>query len=358
MATYTRNVRRCSHFKTNGIQCGAPALRNHNFCHYHRQAYKDFPLRHMPEKPAPIPALNLGLMDDPDGIHHALTHIVYGLVNGTLDRKTASTTVYALQTMSSNFKQTSFQRQLDSEFRKSELNAYQLWEKIDRECEEEKLTRLHEKRVEELKRLEKTCCKCKKQIEEKAEPKVEPKVEGQPGTLANISASAARRTAGDPPAVARTSRPTSRPRQLPPHNHSHSPVTTRHCPLYPPTANAFSNARKKNPTFSSVASGPMSPTRNTLPASGPKPPMISMPCSSSSTRRTFASSTVVIWEFAMTEPVFRAHKRASLRERRVCPRGRRFRRGRLPPRPRSRVARLVRPAPSWEGRRELDLGMC
>ncbi len=249
MATYTRNVRRCSHFKTNGIQCGAPALRNHNFCHYHRQAYKDFPLRHMPEKPAPIPALNLGLMDDPDGIHHALTHIVYGLVNGTLDRKTASTTVYALQTMSANFKQTSFQRQLDSEFRKSELNAYQLWEKIDRQCEEEKLTRLHEKRVEELKKLERTCCKCKKQIEEKAEPKIEPKqepkvepnvqsnAEQQPITLPNISASAARRSAGVPPAVPRT----SRPRQLPPYfSHGvscgdgavprptlHSPLTTR-----------------------------------------------------------------------------------------------------------------------------------
>ncbi len=197
----TRNVRRCSHLKTNGIQCGAPALRGQNFCHYHRQAYMDFPLRQIPAKPAPIPALNLGLMDDPDGIHHALVHIVYGVVNGTLNDKAAGRALYALQIMSANFKQTSFQRQLDSEFSKSNLNAYQLWDKMERESEEEKQRLLYEKRVAELKRLERTCCKCKKDHEPKdMTPELPPAPElrdplqdpdqDEPVTLYNINASA------------------------------------------------------------------------------------------------------------------------------------------------------------------------
>ncbi len=162
-----RNARRCRHIKTNGIQCGSPAMRDRDFCHFHRQAYLDFPNRRA-ATPAPAPVISLGLMEDPDGIHYALTHVIYGLFNGTIDRKTAGTATYMLQTMSSNFKQTSFHRQKEDEYRKSNLNAYQLWDKINQECEDRDRTRLHEKRVEELKKLERTCCKCKKQSDDPA----------------------------------------------------------------------------------------------------------------------------------------------------------------------------------------------
>ncbi len=173
-----RNARRCKHIKTNGIQCGSPALRNRDFCHFHRQAYLDFPNRRA-AAPAPAPVVSLGLMEDPDGIHYALTHVIYGLFNGTIDRKTAGTATYMLQTLSANFKQTSFQRQQQDEYRKSNLNAYQLWDKINQECEDRDRTRLHEKRVEELKKLERTCCKCRKQSDDPAT--LTPPIPPEPG---------------------------------------------------------------------------------------------------------------------------------------------------------------------------------
>jgi hypothetical protein len=162
------NVVRCKHIKTNGIQCGSPALRDHDFCHYHRQAYIDFPLRRVAAKPAVDPVMNLGLMDDPDGIHYALTHLIYGVVNHTIDRKDAGLALYALQTMSGNFKQTSFHRQKEDEYNKSNLNAYELWEKISAEYDEQQRKRQHEERVEELKRLERTCCKCREESDDPA----------------------------------------------------------------------------------------------------------------------------------------------------------------------------------------------
>src|SRR5512142_3324778 len=104
MPTLRCDIRRCNHIKTNGTRCGSPALRNHDFCHYHRQAYIDFPLRRMPAKPSPIPKMNLGYIEDPDGIHYALTKIVYAIVDGSIDHKSAGLALYALQNMSSNFK--------------------------------------------------------------------------------------------------------------------------------------------------------------------------------------------------------------------------------------------------------------
>ncbi len=261
-----RNARRCKHIKTNGIQCGSPALRNRDFCHFHRQAYLDFPNRRA-AAPAPAPVVSLGLMEDPDGIHYALTHVIYGLFNGTIDRKTAGTATYMLQTLSANFKQTSFQRQQQDEYRKSNLNAYQLWDKINQECEDRDRTRLHEKRVEELKKLERTCCKCRKQSDDPATltpplpitttgvPHPSPSGEGAPTKEKDwweIKACADSRTAAVPAAVRAGDQPARPAVPAPPENQRlqinacadqcenacgdgavprptrHSPLTTRH----------------------------------------------------------------------------------------------------------------------------------
>jgi hypothetical protein len=162
-----KNVRRCTHIKTNGIQCGAPALRGWDWCFFHRQAKLDFPRRQV-AKDTPEPVIDLALIDDPDGIHYALMQVMQGIANGTLTGKAPGHMLYALQIMSSNFKQTSFQRQLDAEFSSSELNAYEMWEKMGVEIEERNRKRQHEKRVEELKRLERTCCKCREESEDPA----------------------------------------------------------------------------------------------------------------------------------------------------------------------------------------------
>ncbi len=206
-----RNVRRCKHIKTNGIQCGSPALREHDCCYFHRQARRDFP-RRQGVKDVPETVIDLALIDDPDGIHYALMQVIQGLLNRTLDHKTAGLSLQALQIMSSNFKRTSFQRQLDLEFRKSELNAYQLWEKMEKEEQEEAATRLHEKRVEELKRLERTCCQCGKETEEVVTdaPSNAPSPKGE-----GCGTPASDRTAADPAAVNAGDPPASGPQAQP-----------------------------------------------------------------------------------------------------------------------------------------------
>ena len=37
MASYPVDVRRCQHIKTNGTQCGSPALRDGKFCYHHQE---------------------------------------------------------------------------------------------------------------------------------------------------------------------------------------------------------------------------------------------------------------------------------------------------------------------------------
>jgi hypothetical protein len=37
MASYPVEIRRCRHIRTNGTQCGSPALKKKRFCYYHEQ---------------------------------------------------------------------------------------------------------------------------------------------------------------------------------------------------------------------------------------------------------------------------------------------------------------------------------
>ncbi len=159
-----KNIRRCAHIKTNGTQCGSPAARGHELCHFHWRAAKDFPHRRSTQ-PIPEPVIDLALIDSPDAIHYALMQIVQGINNDTLSEKKSGRILWALQVMSSNFKQTSFHRQLEDEYSSSNLNCYQIWDKIKQETEDQQRAELHEKRIEEIKRLQKTCCKCHQLVE-------------------------------------------------------------------------------------------------------------------------------------------------------------------------------------------------
>jgi murein DD-endopeptidase MepM/ murein hydrolase activator NlpD len=158
-------VRRCTHIKTNGIQCGSPAMSDGEACYFHRQAALDFPRRRSAMQVAE-PLIDLALIDDADGIHYALMQVMQGMLNGSLESKMAGRMAYTLQVMSANFKQTSFHRQKEDEYKKSNLNAYELWEKISAEYDEQERKRQHEKRVEEIKKLERTCCKCREESDD------------------------------------------------------------------------------------------------------------------------------------------------------------------------------------------------
>ncbi len=186
-----KNIRRCAHIKINGTQCGSPAARGHEFCHFHWRAAKDFPRRRSTQ-PIPETVIDLTLIDSPDAIHYALMQIAQGIANRTLTDKESGRLIWTFQVMSSNFKQTSFHRQLEDEYSSSNLNCYQIWDKVKQEFEDEQRAKLHEKRIAEIQRLEKTCCKCHQLVED--ESQLIPTVP-EPATTTDIQPSAPASTA-------------------------------------------------------------------------------------------------------------------------------------------------------------------
>ena len=101
-----RAVPRCQHIKTNGVQCGSPALRTERHCFFHdqhrRRAYQ-FDL-YEPEKSA----LNLPALEDANSIQVVLTEVLRLILTRHIDQKSASLLLRALRLAAANVKFTSF----------------------------------------------------------------------------------------------------------------------------------------------------------------------------------------------------------------------------------------------------------
>ncbi len=95
---------RCRHIKVSGTQCGSPALRKKSFCFYHQQ---NRPLTvdcyYNPEEYA-TGEIALPVFEDAHSIQTVIRQIVQMVLQKRLERKTASTLLYALQIASSNLK--------------------------------------------------------------------------------------------------------------------------------------------------------------------------------------------------------------------------------------------------------------
>jgi hypothetical protein len=102
---------RCQHIKTNGTQCGSPALRRNRFCYFHK--------RHHEERIALSAdrarqarrrtTLQLPVLEDANSIQVSLMQIMRLLITGQLDGKIAGLLLYALQTASANLHRTTFE---------------------------------------------------------------------------------------------------------------------------------------------------------------------------------------------------------------------------------------------------------
>ena len=84
---YPPHIRRCIHIKTNGVQCGSPAVKGHPKCHFHLNAtamhlYQFGEI----EKHSP---LTLPLLEDAESIQIALQRVTFWLLNGKIDARTA-----------------------------------------------------------------------------------------------------------------------------------------------------------------------------------------------------------------------------------------------------------------------------
>jgi hypothetical protein len=99
---------RCQHIKINGTQCGSPALRRNRFCFFHKR-FQDERIKLSADRARRGTAIFiLPVLEDANSIQVALMQIMRLLLSQQIDHKTASLLLYALQTASSNLRQTTF----------------------------------------------------------------------------------------------------------------------------------------------------------------------------------------------------------------------------------------------------------
>jgi hypothetical protein len=104
MVSYPIEIRRCRHVKTNGTQCGSPALKGKELCYYHEQN-------------RPVPAelyldgerycdgsIMLPPFEDAHSIQTVLRQVVQLMLTRRIERKDAGLLLYALQIASGNLK--------------------------------------------------------------------------------------------------------------------------------------------------------------------------------------------------------------------------------------------------------------
>jgi len=99
---------RCQHLKTNGTQCGSPALRRNRFCYFHKR-YQDERIRlNVDRRRRGTATFFLPVLEDANSIQMSLMQIMRLLLTGQIEHKTASLLLYALQTASTNLRLTNF----------------------------------------------------------------------------------------------------------------------------------------------------------------------------------------------------------------------------------------------------------
>jgi len=101
---YQFHIPRCSHIKTNGIQCGSPALRDRRYCFFHQNWQSQHITLNSPRPETPI-GFTLPVLEDADSIQVALMQVMRLIASGQLDLKAAGLLLYALQTAACNVRQ-------------------------------------------------------------------------------------------------------------------------------------------------------------------------------------------------------------------------------------------------------------
>jgi len=96
------NVRKCTHIKVTGQQCGSPALRREFFCYFHTRVIKGVQQR------VDMRLDSMALLEDHEAIQLSLMHVVDGLVKGTLDLPRARLIIQALRIAARNANEVRF----------------------------------------------------------------------------------------------------------------------------------------------------------------------------------------------------------------------------------------------------------
>ncbi len=103
MAGYSPEIRRCQHIKTNGTQCGSPALRNDKFCYYHRESRPER-VEVRDENGQECGQVLVPVFEDGNAIQTMVRQVAMLVLGGKIDNKKAGLVLYALQIASTNLK--------------------------------------------------------------------------------------------------------------------------------------------------------------------------------------------------------------------------------------------------------------
>jgi hypothetical protein len=99
---YSVHIPRCTHIKTNGTQCGSPALRGRRFCYFHKN-WREQRVQ-LNAKHSACASITLPVLEDADSIQVALMQVLRLILAGQVDPKMAGLLLYGLQTASLNLR--------------------------------------------------------------------------------------------------------------------------------------------------------------------------------------------------------------------------------------------------------------
>jgi len=102
---------RCQHIKLNGVPCGAPALRDRQFCHFHVSLYDK---RHQ---------YDIDFIEDAHSLQIALMQTFRALRDREVDHRTAALMFYGLQTASANLRHLAREQKEASDLGTTEYEA-------------------------------------------------------------------------------------------------------------------------------------------------------------------------------------------------------------------------------------------
>ncbi len=95
----------CQHIKSNGIQCGSPAIKGRRFCHFHAEM-RDRARR---RAKAVLADSRFPILEDANSVQIALMQTIDDIAHNRLDRRQAALILYGLQTASLNLRHTNFE---------------------------------------------------------------------------------------------------------------------------------------------------------------------------------------------------------------------------------------------------------
>ena len=109
MSFYPSNIARCEHIKTNGTQCGSPALRSKHFCYFHKRWRDTRVVLNANRARRSRAVIDMPVLEDAESVQVTLMQIMRLILSGQVEPRTAGLLLYALQTASSNLRRTRFE---------------------------------------------------------------------------------------------------------------------------------------------------------------------------------------------------------------------------------------------------------